>query len=99
MGLNLLRNYDYDRYEPHEHVWNNVTLICKRCGITAEAVHRGRDKPPTWYDVDAAYEDGRRVGIEIGAADYKQRRRLKLIEVGYYLCLRQLGQSARKKEK
>lgn len=74
-----------------DHDWDIMSMVCKRCGITAEAVAAGRDKPPTWEDVDNAYVDGRNLGIEIGAADYEHRRRRKLIEVGYYLCLRNLS--------
>lgn len=56
-----------------------------------------RDYPPTWEEVDQAYRDGYNLGKIIGAAEYKHKRRDKLIEVGYYLCLRRLGESITKK--
>lgn len=84
---------DFDSYLDHTHEWDFRTLTCVICGISAEDVAQGRDRPPTWEDVDNAYIDGRNLGIEIGAADYKHRRRRKLVEVGYYLCLRELAKS------
>lgn len=84
-------------FEEHDHELDYMTQICIICGLTAEDIARGRDRPATWDDVDEAYEDGRRLGYEIGQASYKQKRRLKLIEVGYYLCLRRLGNQIGKK--
>lgn len=74
-----------------QHEIDPVMLVCTKCYLTAEAIAAGRDRPATWDDVNEAYNDGHRVGIEIGQLLYKQRRRDKLIEVGYYLCLRRLG--------
>jgi hypothetical protein len=79
-----------------DHELDPQTMICVNCGLTAEAIAGGRDRPPTWEDVDEAYNDAYRLGIEIGMASYKYKRRKKLIEVGYYLCLRRLGQSVDK---
>ena len=73
-----------------QHELDPVMLVCTKCYLTAEAIAAGRDVPPTWEDVDEAYNDGRRVGVEIGQALYKAQRRDKLIEVGYYLCLRRM---------
>ena len=86
-----MTEYPFDVYEPHDHIWDNYTMICVKCGITKEAVYAGRDRPPTWEDVDEAYRDGRRIGIELGQLLYKQARRLKLIEVGYWLALRRIS--------
>lgn len=66
-------------------------MICDDCGITAEEIAAGRDKPATWEDVDEAYRDGQNIGIELGRLLYKQERRRKLIEVGSYLMLRRLN--------
>lgn len=85
--------YIFDKYEPHEHSWDYRMKICELCGITAEAVAQGRDRPATWEDVEQEYQNGYRLGVEVGRADYKARRRDKLVEVGYYLCLRRLGDS------
>lgn len=89
-------DYIIDQYEPHEHDFDPMRMICVHCGITAEAFTQGRDRPPTWEDVDEAFTDGRRIGIEIGQLLYKHNRRVKLIEVGYYLCLRRMSSSIEK---
>lgn len=91
-------NYDhlFDKYEEHEHEWNAQLMICNLCGMTAEEYSLGRDRPANWDDVDAAYIDGRNVGVEIGKLQYKFKRRRKLIEVGYYLALRRMTNSLQK---
>lgn len=81
------------------HDWNQLSLMCVHCGITKEEVAAGRDKPPTWEDVDVAYRDGYNLGMVIGAAKYKHRRRVKLIEVGYYLALRRIGKELDKESR
>lgn len=93
MDLSHLPEYEFGRYEPHSHQWAYDRMSCTLCGITAEEVVAGRDKPATWDDVDEAYNDGRRVGVEIGKAVYKSKRRQKLIEVGYYLAMRNFRKS------
>lgn len=87
---------EQNKYTCSHENWSVVCQWCNDCGITAEEIAHGRDKPPTWEDVDNAYIDGRNLGVVIGALDYKKRRRKKLIEVGYYLCLRRLGESITK---
>jgi len=87
-----------DPFGRHKHELDPRTQVCEVCGLTAEAIAQGRDYPATWEDVDNAYRDGYNLGIEIGAANYKYKRRRKLIEVGYYLCLRRLGQSIEDKK-
>lgn len=90
---------DYDNIcDVDEHDWNIQRLVCYRCGITAEQVAAGRDHAPTWEEVDTAFKDGQNLGIELGIAQYREKRRRKLIEVGYYLCLRNLGNSIERKQ-
>jgi len=81
-----------------EHDIDPQMQVCRKCYLTAEEIAQGRDEPPSWYDVDYAYQEGRRLGIVIGEALYKKKRRDKLIEVGYYLCLRRLGKNVERRQ-
>jgi hypothetical protein len=74
-----------------EHEIDPVINVCTKCYYTAAEIFAGRNRDATWEDVDKAYQDGRTMGILLGRLLYKKERRKKLVEVGYYLCLRDLG--------
>lgn len=68
-------------------------MACVRCGLTAEAIVAGRDKPATWEDVDRADRAGFRRGYQFARADFRRRRRRKVFIAGSYWTLRRMEQS------
>jgi len=80
---------------PHEHVFDVPTMFCSYCGLPAEAIAAGRDKPATWDDVDNAYKAGWAQGLQFARVEFRRTRRRKLIEVGAYLQLRYMKSKLR----
>ena len=61
--------------------------MCTRCRMTDEALEAGRDKPPTWADVDAAYALGWNHGSDAKHYEWRKRRR-RYVQIGKRLMLR-----------
>lgn len=72
------------------HTIDPVSNYCTICGLTAEAIAQGRDKPATWQDVDDAFKLGWIEGWNMARGHFRHTRRRKLIQVGMYLQIRSM---------